>query len=484
MTGRTGRIASVVALVVTVGSGVAVFWLAARMPSLSDGGPASAANALFVVGMTVLAATGAVLVRSGRHRVMGWLLAGTGLANLLGRLVFALAAAALETGHPAAPALGWMTNWAWLPGQALALLLILRFPDGRLPGRGGWRVVEWLVLAWAAVALLATAFVPGPLGAEELAPLVNPVGLDALDGALETAVAVVFVVQPVLLLTVLASPALRWRRSGAEDRRQIAAVGVALGLLAVATPLAFASGVGVVAEGLAWLVLPTAIAYAVVRHDLWDVDLRRRFDRLRLVREEERSRLQRDLHDSLGPLLGSISMRVEAARNLLAADASHAEVDAVLARIGQVSEDAVVEVRRFIDELAPSALADTDLVTALRRLVAEHAETGTPVALTSPADLPPLDPAAEVALYRVAGEALRNVARHAEATRCTVGLRVDGDDVVLEVVDDGVGLRGRPAGVGRRAMAARVAALGGVFALTDAPRGGVRLTARIVGAAQ
>jgi signal transduction histidine kinase len=414
---------------------------------------------------------------------------GTGLANLLGRLAFGVAAAARDSAAAAAAAVGGVTNWGWLPGQALALLLILRFPDGRLPAPGPWRLVERLVLVWAVVAVLATAFVPGPLGAEELAPLANPVGLDALGRTLETAVGVVFVVQPVLLLIVLAGPALRWRGADAEGRRQIAAVAVALGLLAVATPLAFASGVGVVAEGLAWLVLPwlvlpTAIAYAVVRHDLWDVDLRRRFDRLRLVREEERSRLQRDLHDSLGPLLGSITMRVEAARNLLAADAPQAEVDAVLARIGQVSEDAVVEVRRFIDELAPSALADTDLVTALRRLVTEHAETGTPVALSSPDDLPPLDPGAEVALYRVAGEALRNVARHAQATSCVVGLRVDGGDVVLEVVDDGVGLRGRPAGVGRRAMAARVAALGGAFALTDAPRGGVHLTARISGAAQ
>ena len=484
MTGRTGRIMSVVALAAVVGAGVAVLWLAARMPTLDGGGAASAANALFVVGMMVLATTGAVLVRSDRHPVMGWLLVGTGLANLLGRLAYGVAAAALESGAASAAALGWVTNWGWLPGQALALLLILRFPDGRLPAPGAWRLVERLVLAWAVAAVLAAAFVPGPLGAEELAPLVNPVGLDALGRTVETAVGVVFVVQPVLLLIVLAGPVLRWRRADAEGRRQIAAVAVALALLAVATPLAFASGVGVVAEGLAWLVLPTAMGYAVVRHDLWDVDLRRRFDRLRLVREEERSRLQRDLHDSLGPLLGSITMRVEAARNLLAADAPQAEVDAVLARIGQVSEDAVVEVRRFIDELAPSALADTDLVTALRRLVTEHAETGTPVALNSPDDLPPLDPGAEVALYRVAGEALRNVARHAQATSCMVRLRVDGGDVVLEVVDDGVGLRGRPAGVGRRAMASRVAALGGAFALTDAPRGGVHLTARIAGAAQ
>lgn len=483
MMGRTGRIAAVVGAAATAAAGVVVIWLAARTPALSGDQGASAANALFVVGMTVLAVTGGLLIGNGQHPMMGWLLVGTGLANVVGRLMVALAVAAHGSGHMVSAALGWVTNWGWLPGQALALLLLLRFPDGRLPGHG-WRNVERVVLAWAVVAVLVTAVVPGPLGAEQLEPSTNPVGLTALDGALEVALTAVFAIQPLLLLTVVAGPVLRWRKAAAGERRQLKAVAVALGFLALSTPLALASGAGVVAEGLAWLVLPVAIAYAVARHSLWDVDLRRRFDRLRRVREEERSRLQRDLHDSLGPLLGSISMRVEAARNLLEANAPPAEVDRVLASIGGEAETAVVEVRRFIDELGPSALADADLVTALRRLVAGYKEAGTDVTLSAPADLPPLDAAAEVALYRVAGEALRNVARHARATSCFVTLKVEHDDVVLEVVDDGVGLRNQPAGVGRRAMADRVTALGGVFALREPPFGGVQLTARLTGAAR
>jgi signal transduction histidine kinase len=481
MRGRTGTVAAGVAAAATVVAGGVVLWLAVRSPSLG-GGPESIANGFFVVGMTVLAATGAVLVRGGRHPVMGWLLVGTGLANVIGRLSLAPAVFALEAGHSSASALGWFTNWVWLPGQALALLMVLRFPDGHLPALGWARIAERAVLAWAATATATTALVPGPLGAEQLAPLVNPLGVVALAGVLDVALVVVFTLLPLLLLVVLGTSALRWWTSSPESRRQVSAVAVALALLAVATPIALASGAGVVAEGLAWLVLPAAIAYAVVRHDLWDVDLRRRFDRLRRVREEERARLQRDLHDSLGPLLGSISMRVEAARNLLVAGAPQAQVEAVLERIGDEAENAVVEVRRFIDELAPSALADTDLCTALRGLAEEYAAAGTPVTFTSPDPLPALDAKAEIALYRVASEALRNVARHSQATSCAIQLRVAEDDVVLEVVDDGVGLRGRPAGVGRRAMADRVAALGGVFALADAPHGGVELTARIAGA--
>jgi two-component system NarL family sensor kinase len=184
----------------------------------------------------------------------------------------------------------------------------------------------------------------------------------------------------------------------------------------------------------------------------------------------------------LGPLLGSISMRVEAARNLIAAGATAAEVDRVLKSIGGETEAAVVEVRRFIDELGPSALADTDLVTALGELVAGYADAGPQVTLDVPEQLPPLDTAAEVALYRVAGEAVRNAVRHSDAQHCQVTIRIDGSDLVLEVVDDGVGLGGQPAGVGRRAMAERVSALGGTFELTDRAAGGVAVGARLIGA--
>jgi signal transduction histidine kinase len=178
-------------------------------------------------------------------------------------------------------------------------------------------------------------------------------------------------------------------------------------------------------------------------------------------------------------MLGSIAMRVEAARNLVAAEASADEIDRVLASIGADTEGAVVEVRRFIDELGPSALAETDLVTALESLVSRYREAGLDVTFVRPGRLPSMHPAAEIAVYRVASEALRNVLRHADAQRCHVSLRVDGGDVVLDVVDDGLGLRGHPEGVGRRAMAERVADLGGVFSLSEPAGGGVHVTARL-----
>ena len=479
MDGVTRRRAAVAGALATALSGVAVFWLAVRLPALGAEDPlGSAATVPFVLGMTVLAATGAVVVRTRPRSAVGWLLLGTGLSGVLARLSLALAVLASARDHVLAAAMGWVTNWSWLPAQALAMLLILRFPDGTLPSPR-WRWVQRSVLVWSAAALLVSAVVPGPLGAEQLAPRTNPVGLSVLAPVLETALSVLFVVQPVLLLLVVAAPVIRWRRAPSDQRRQLTAIAIALIVLALAAPLALATGAGEVLEGLAWLAVPLALAYAVTRLGLFDVDLRRRLDRLRAVREEERARLQRDLHDSLGPLLGSISMRVEAARNLVAAQASPSDLDQVLAAVEDDAESAVVEVRRFIDELRPTALADADLLAALRELVDDYADSELRVELHVPDHLPELTAEAEIALYRVAGEALRNVSRHARASRCRISLRAVGPDVVLDVVDDGVGLRGRRPGVGRTSMADRVTALGGTFELAEPASGGVHVSARL-----
>lgn len=476
---RTRGALAVAAATATAITGALVLGLTLQLERLSEDASAATANTLFVVGMTVLAGTGALVVRAGRHPTMGWLLVATGLTSVLGRLSFGVAVAAHESDYDAwTRAAGWFTNWSWVPGFGLALVLLLRFPDGHLPGR--WRrVVEQVIVAWTVATSLITAFVPGPLGATVLEPLTNPWGLGGMADLLDVALTVVFTAMPALMLLVALGAVLRWRR--AEDRRQLRTVALAVAFLAVTTTLAVATGEGSMAEGLAWLVLPASVAYAVARHDLWDVDLRRRLDRLRRVRDEERTRLQQDLHDSLGPLLGSISMRVEAARNLLDADAPRERVDDVLASIGTQAEAAVVEVRRVLEELGPSALADRDLVPALAELAQSHSGGSTQFILEVAEPLPALSPAAEVALYRVAGEAVRNVMRHAQARRCTISLLPDGSQVELVVTDDGVGLRGQPPGVGRQAMAHRVGAVGGRFGVEEPPSGGVRLTARVTG---
>jgi signal transduction histidine kinase len=470
------RTAALAGAVVTALAGVSAFWLAVRLPTLGAHDPqGTAAAAPFMVGMVVLSVAGCALVRQQPWATIGWLLLAAGCSGALSRLVLATAVLAHEEGHAGAAALGWLTNWSWVPAQALAVQLILRFPDGMLPSRR-WRPVEVALWAWAAATTVITAVLPGDLGAEQLAPQQNPLGLHGAGAVLNGVLSTLFAVAPALVVAAVAAPATRWRTATTDQRHQLALVMAALLLVAVSAPLALATDAGEVLEGLAWLVLPAAIALAILRRRLWDLDLRRRFDRLRLVREEERARLQRDLHDSLGPLLGSISMRLEAARNLLASDADPQRVDTVLDAVDADTQAATVEIRRILDELGPSALADADLVAAVGQLVDGY-ESGPRMTLVVPSEAPELDPAAEIAAYRIVGEALRNVVRHARARHCTVSLDITGRDLTVEVADDGIGLVGAPAGVGRLAMSERAAALGGTLHLVDTPGGGLTVRA-------
>lgn len=217
-------------------------------------------------------------------------------------------------------------------------------------------------------------------------------------------------------------------------------------------------------------------AALVVRAVQTDRRLEESAARLRGVRGEERARLQRDLHDGLGPALGSIGMHAEAARNLLEAD-QPARADEQLVRIGAQAQDVVAEIRRLIEELRPTTLGEAGLAEAIHKAV-EGAADGLEHSIRL--ELPEsIDSRVEVAAYRIVVEAVRNAARHAAASSVSVEARVEAGDLVLRVTDDGLGLGGAPPGVGRRAMTERATELGGSVLVTDCPGGGTEVTARI-----
>jgi signal transduction histidine kinase len=210
-----------------------------------------------------------------------------------------------------------------------------------------------------------------------------------------------------------------------------------------------------------------------VHSTLLAAELRTAADRLRTARAEERERLRADLHDELGPALGAISMRAEAARNLLAGGELR-RADDVLGTIERGTEAAVAEVRRILADLQPRVLEEDGLEAALRAVAAAVPE-GMGVRLDL--DLPPvLPPRIELAAYRVAAEGVRNAVRHAGAGSVTIALRSRGGGVELEVRDDGIGLPAdhRP-GVGLRSMHARAAELGGSLHVAAEPTGGTTL---------
>ena len=191
------------------------------------------------------------------------------------------------------------------------------------------------------------------------------------------------------------------------------------------------------------------------------------------AREEERRRLRRELHDGLGSALAGIALTLQAAHN-----AGGSRGDELVEGAREQTEAAVADVRRIVRGLRPPMLEDLGLAAALRA----HADRLAPLEVEivfSPA-LTALPAAVELALYRIATEALTNAVRHAHAHRCRVELRADGDEAVLEIADDGPGLApDATAGVGLRSMRERAAELGGRAELASAGDGGLVVRVRL-----
>jgi two-component system NarL family sensor kinase len=210
-------------------------------------------------------------------------------------------------------------------------------------------------------------------------------------------------------------------------------------------------------------------------------DLRRSRERLVTALEEERRRLQRDLHDGLGPTLAGALMKLEAARTRL--DASPGEADRLLGELAADTRRTIEEVRRLTYDLRPPALDQLGLVGALRERAAEFSTAraeALDIGIESPTDLPPLPAAVEVAAYRIGLEALTNVARHSGARHATLRLAVVDGALDVEVVDDGCGIdAGGHIGVGHRSMRERAEELGGWLELGEAGTSGARVHARI-----
>ena len=188
------------------------------------------------------------------------------------------------------------------------------------------------------------------------------------------------------------------------------------------------------------------------------------------AREEERRRLRRELHDGLGSALAGIALTLQAAQN-----AGGPQSDPLVAGAREQTEAAVADVRRIVRGLRPPVLEDLGLAAALRA----HADRLAPLEVEIVVPPDPLPAAVELALYRIATEALTNAVRHADARRCRVELRAVGEEAVLEIADDGPGLSAdATAGVGLRSMRERAAELGGRVEL-ETPAGG-GLTVRVV----
>lgn len=211
-------------------------------------------------------------------------------------------------------------------------------------------------------------------------------------------------------------------------------------------------------------------------------DLIRARERLVLAREEERRRLRRNLHDTIGPTLAALSLKASTVRDLIPRDPSAAQDQ--MNELREQINSVITDIRRVVYDLRPPALDELGMVPAIREQARQFSTGGLRVVVDAPDEMLPLPAAVEVAAYRIVVEALTNVARHARARLCRIRLDVD-DHLEIEVADDGIGLPADlRAGVGIASMRERVAELGGSCAMESPPGGGARVLASLPIASQ
>ena len=204
---------------------------------------------------------------------------------------------------------------------------------------------------------------------------------------------------------------------------------------------------------------------------------------LALLESERRYRLlAQELHDSVTQTIYSMSLTLKAASRLLHADP--ARLEGLIQQLSDMSADALAQMRAMLNQTRPRALDERGFVAAIQDHIAGLSDRSNLKVSFEVRGEGGLSRDAELALYRVAQEALNNVARHGGVERAQVRLVLGPDTATLTVEDRGAGfdpdaVAGRSGSFGLGNMRERVESLGGQFHLETAPGSGTRLWAEI-----
>jgi len=200
------------------------------------------------------------------------------------------------------------------------------------------------------------------------------------------------------------------------------------------------------------------------------------------AREEEKTRIARELHDELGQLLTALKMDLGWLRERLPG----AELGAKADDMGELLDKTVASTRRISADLRPLMLDDLGLADAAQWLVEDFAKrSGVKCEIRIPQDagLEGISKGVSTAVYRAVQESLTNIGRHAGAASAWVMLAMEGGELLVEVEDDGRGIApedlAKVRSLGLKGMRERVAYLGGSLEIGRAPRGGTRLRIRV-----
>ncbi len=194
---------------------------------------------------------------------------------------------------------------------------------------------------------------------------------------------------------------------------------------------------------------------------------------------EERNRIARDIHDSLGHLLVALNIQMEAALELWQEDPERAH--AFLVKAKQQGSRALDATRQSVANLRCDALAEQSLAAAIASLTDEFQRT-TGIPPNCQIHLPqPLAQSVNTVLYRIVQEGLTNICKHAHATAVSLQIHATASNVALSLQDNGNGFQpdAQPSGFGLQGMRERVTALGGTLDITSAPTAGCGIRASI-----
>jgi signal transduction histidine kinase len=434
------------------------------------------------VAALLFCATNAVQSVSGAWLVRRWVAARPRLTTLseffgfmgLAAVVSSVLGAAMGAAILVAFGLSesFVQSWkVWWGSNAMAILLVspllLTWQSGSASGHGRRAKPERILEAAALVALSVALtwhllFVDHGIMAPDKGRMVLPLLWAGLRfGPLGASAANLLVALPVAFFTTQAFAGLTPAQVASGEY-----------VFVMQTTLAVAALIG--------LVPATAL------EELRESEKRLRHLSRRLIEAEETERrsINRELHDRIGQNLATINLNLGMLRAGLRGEALAAtgpRLDDTQLLLG----DTMGHVRDLMGELRPVALDDYGLVAALRNYAAEYSKRfGTQVSVVSDGVIRRMSSSAETALFRIAQEALNNVAKHARATKVDILLAESGGRIVLSVSDDGIGFdlpRG-PASVqswGMTTMRERAEAVGATLAIRSASGRGTRVEAAL-----
>jgi signal transduction histidine kinase len=215
-----------------------------------------------------------------------------------------------------------------------------------------------------------------------------------------------------------------------------------------------------------------------------EVMCKRLLGKVLTAQEEERARLARELHDSVGQSLTAVIMTATAVENSL--PPSPASGKEKLTQVRVIAAQTLQDLRGLIFDLRPEVLDDLGLGLALHSQVKKYLEpVGVQVQIRAAGLKDELPAEVEMAVFRVVQEAITNIARHAEASEASISLTKSDNRLIVRVEDNGVGfdsdqlMREQRHAWGLRGMEERITLLSGKFYVGSRPGGGTLMLAEV-----